>query len=308
MARKRKGDPIHGWLIIDKPEGISSAKAVAIVRRTTNAAKVGHGGTLDPMATGVLPIALGEATKTVSWVMDGSKEYEFTVLFGSATNTDDAEGEVTETCEHLPTDAEIEAALPAFRGVIEQTPPAYSAIKVDGQRSYALARKGEAVALAPRRVEVPEFRLVGRDGEASARFVARTGKGTYIRALARDLARAAGSCGHLTRLRRTRVGPFAADAAIQLETLENLGHSAALPRHLLAVETALDDIPALALTQAEARKLHHGQAVAALPVLEREGSDPVSAGDIVAALSDQKLVALAEIKGGEIRPVRVFNF
>ena len=308
MARKRKGTPIHGWLIIDKPHGMTSARVVAAVRRITGAAKVGHAGTLDPMATGVLPIALGEATKTVAWIMDGSKEYAFTVRFGQATNTDDADGTVTQTSDHLPADDEIAAALPGFRGEITQVPPAYSAIKIEGRRAYALARAGEDPKMQPRRVEVMDFQLLGRPDPAHADFIAQTGKGTYIRALARDLALTLGTCGHLTRLRRTRVGPFAEKAAITLETLEKLGHSAALQEHLLAVETALDDIPAMALTQAEARKLQQGQAIAALPVLAREGSDPISQGDTVVLFSDHKPVALAEIKGGEIRPVRVFNF
>ena len=307
MARRKKGTPIHGWLIIDKPMGLSSAQAVAAVRRITGAAKVGHGGTLDPMATGVLPVALGEATKTVSWVMDGTKDYAFRVRFGEATTTDDAEGEVAETSAQRPTDAEIEAALGRFRGTIEQTPPAYSAIKIDGRRAYALARAGEAPEMTSRRVDVAAFSLVSRPDADHADFIASTGKGTYIRALARDLAISLGTFGHLTRLRRTRVGPFHEKAAISLETLEVLGHSAALQEHLLAVETALDDIPALALTQAEAKRLHQGQALAAPAVLEREGSDPVPHGHVVAALADQKLIALAEIVGGEIRPVRVFN-
>lgn len=307
MARKRKGIPIHGWLVIDKPLGMSSAQVVGAVRRLTGAAKVGHAGTLDPLATGILPIALGEATKTVSWIMDGTKDYAFTVCFGAATTTDDAEGEVTETSEGRPSNEAIEAALEGFRGAITQVPPAFSAIKIAGKRAYALARAGAAPEMASRAVMVEAFSLENRPDPDTADFTARTGKGTYIRALARDLAVAVGTVGHVATLRRTRVGPFDQQAAISLETLEELGHSAALQEHLLGVETALDDIPALALTQAEARKLQQGQAVAALPVLEREGSDRVSQGDVVSALFDQKLIALVEIKGGEIRPVRVFN-
>ena len=311
MARKRKGIPIHGWLVIDKPTGMTSARVVAAVRRITTAQKVGHAGTLDPMATGILPIALGEATKTVPWIMDSSKEYAFTVRLGEATTTDDAEGEVVETSPHRPNDDEITAALGAFRGQITQVPPTYSAIKIDGQRAYALARAGEAPEMQSRQVQVMDFRLVARPGPDQAEFTAQTGKGTYIRALARDLAVSLGTLGHLTQLRRTRVGPFAEAAAISLETLEELGHSAALQEHLLAVETALDDIPAMALTQAEARKLQLGQAIAALPLLAREGSDPISPDvseeNVVALFSDQKLIALAKIQGGAFRPVRVFN-
>ena len=208
MGRRRTGTPIHGWLIIDKPLGRSSAQVVAAVRRITGAAKAGHGGTLDPLATGVLPIALGEATKTVSYVMDGSKAYRFTLRFGEARTTDDREGAVTETSPARPTDAEIRAVLPRFTGLIEQVPPAFSALKVDGVRAYRLARAEEAVALAPRQVRIDRLELIARPDADTAEFLVRSGKGAYMRSLARDIARALGTVGHVAALRRTAVGPF----------------------------------------------------------------------------------------------------
>lgn len=306
MARRR-GIPIHGWLIVDKPAGMTSADVVARVRRLTNAAKIGHGGTLDPMATGVLPLALGEATKTVAYAMDGAKMYRFTVRWGAATTTDDAEGEVTETSDARPDEAAILAALPAFVGTIEQVPPAYSAVKVDGRRAYDLARADKEVVLAPRNVRIDEFRLTRVVDADSAEFEVRSGKGTYMRALARDLARALGTVGHIAALRRTAVGPFRETDAISLDKLGALGHSAPLFERLLPVETALDDIPALALTEAEGANLRHGRPVPALPVMTRSSPANISQGAIVCAMAGGKPVALARIQGAEICPLRVLN-
>ena len=307
MARKRRGQPVHGWLVLDKPLGVSSAKAVAIVRRVFDAEKAGHGGTLDPLASGILPIALGEATKTVAWAMAARKTYRFIVRWGEARETDDAEGAITATSDHRPSRGEIEAALPAFTGAIQQRPPAYSALKVAGERAYDLARGGEAVDLAPRTVEVATLTLLGTPDPDHAEFEAEVGKGTYIRALGRDLALELGTFGHLSALRRTRVGPFNEDRAISLDKLTSLGHSPPPFEHLLPVETALDDIPALALTEAEAARLRCGQAVLPLRPTDRAFMLELGNGQRIRATCGTKLVALAEIADGALRPVRVLN-
>ncbi|MBC7954215.1 MAG: tRNA pseudouridine(55) synthase TruB, partial [Rhodospirillaceae bacterium] len=256
MARKRKGIPIDGWLAIDKPVGIGSTQVVAAVRRITGAAKVGHGGTLDPLASGILPIALGEATKTVAYVMDGAKTYQWRVRWGQSTTTDDMEGAVCATSDVRPTTEQILAALPAFLGDIQQVPPAYSAIMVNGERAYDLARAGETVELKSRIVRIDGFRLVGQPDADHADFEVNCGKGTYIRSLARDLALALGTVGHIVILRRTACGPFNEGNSIPLDKFRESGQGPALRSHLLPVETALDDIPALALSEAEARRLH----------------------------------------------------
>ncbi|MDH5748489.1 MAG: tRNA pseudouridine(55) synthase TruB [Rhodospirillales bacterium] len=307
MGRKRRGKPINGWIIIDKPAGITSNAVVGRVRRLTGAAKVGHGGTLDPLATGVLPLALGEATKTVSYAMDGTKVYDFTLRWGEARATDDAEGEVTATSEVRPARDAIEAALAGFIGNIEQVPPEYSAVKVDGQRAYDLARKAQPVELKPRTIRIDDFQLVGTPDPDHAIFRVTSGKGAYMRGLARDLALALGTVGHVAALRRLKVGPFEETSAISLDKLETLGHSAPLEDLLLPVETALDDIPALALTGAEARCLRLGQPIPALPVANRTSLQGIGQDDILIAMTEGKPVALARIRGGEIRPVRVLN-
>lgn len=307
MARKRKGIPIDGWLAIDKPLGIGSTQVVAAVRRITNAAKVGHGGTLDPLASGILPIALGEATKTVAYVMDGAKTYHFQVRWGEATGTDDKEGAVTETSPARPTREQIEAALPAFTGAIEQVPPAYSAIKVDGERAYDLARAGETVDLKARIVQIKAFRLLSLPDADHADFEVECGKGTYVRSLGRDLARALGTCGHISVLRRVACGPFNETNAIPLDKFAEFGQGPALRSYLLPVETALDDIPALALTEAEARRLHAGQV---LPLSRLELAAPVGPSDpeqVFRAMQGERLVALARIDDGLVRSVRVMN-
>jgi len=307
MARKRRGRPLHGWVIIDKPLGMSSSAVVGKVKRLLDAEKAGHGGTLDPLATGILPIALGEATKTMNYVMDGHKAYRFTVRWGEATKTDDGEGEIIEISKCRPTDDEISAILGDFTGPIEQIPPAYSAIKVNGKRAYALARADEEVKLPERRVFIEDLKLVRRLDADHAEFEVVCGKGTYVRALGRDMARRLGTVGHIRTLRRTAVGPFSESCAISLDYLENLGHIAPDSEPILPIETVLDDIPALALSEEEARKLKHGQAISILPVLSRTPKIDISQGDTVSAMSKGRLVALAEIKGGEIRPFRVMN-
>ena len=307
MGRKRRGRPIHGWIVIDKPVGMTSAAVVGAVRRITGAAKVGHGGTLDPQATGVLPIALGEATKTVGWVMEGIKVYRFTVRWGEATTTDDADGEVTETNPARPDRDAIEAALARFTGEIDQVPPDYSAVKVGGKRAYALARAEKPLSLEPRPVIIHRFEVIAVSDADHTEFEAVAGKGAYMRSLARDLGRALGTVAHVVSLRRAAVGRFTEDAAISLDKLADVGHSAALQDYLLPIETALDDIPALALTEAEARRLQHGQAVPVLPVANRSPLKNIDQGAVVCAMAEGKPVALARINGGEIRPMRVLN-
>ena len=306
MARK-DGRAIHGWLVLDKPPGLSSSQAVGAVRRLLGAAKAGQGGTLDPLATGVLPIALGEATKTVAWAMAGRKTYRFTLRWGEARDTDDAAGRLVAASPARPARGAIEAALAGFTGTIRQRPPAFSALKVEGERAYALAREGAQVELAPRPVEVESLRLVGEPDRDHAEFVAVVGKGTYIRALARDLGEALGTLAHITALRRLAVGPFRAEDAISLDNLAALGHSAAASGHLLPIETALDDIPALALSEEEAHRLRCGQTVTPLRPSDRARIDQLGDGATVRATTGGKLVAVAEIVAGGIRPVRVLN-
>jgi tRNA pseudouridine55 synthase len=301
MGRRRKGLPISGWIVLDKPLGLSSSQAVGAVRRALGAAKAGHAGTLDPLASGVLPIALGEATKTVAFAMDGRKTYRFTVRWGEARSTDDREGEVTATSPVRPDEAAIAAALPRFSGTILQRPPSYSAIKVEGERAYKLARADAPPLLAARPVEVEALRLTSVPDADHAEFEAVVGKGTYVRALARDLAEALGTVGHVAALRRTAVGRLTEARAIPLDKLTSLGHRAAASEHLLPVATVLDDIPALAVTEAEAERLRHGQAIE----LARRDLAPEAA--TVCAMCGDALVALAQITAGSLRPVRVLN-
>lgn len=309
MARRRRGRPVNGWVVVDKPEGITSAHVVAKVRRTLDAAKAGHAGTLDPLATGILPIALGEATKTVAYVMDRTKDYTFTVCWGEARDTDDSEGEVVETSLHRPDAEAIRAALPSFTGEIDQVPPDFSAIKVNGQRSYDLARANQPVALVARPVLVEAFTLDSVPDADHAVFRVRCGKGAYVRSLARDLARHLGTCGHVTAIRRTRVGPFSEDQAISLDNLEALSHIAPPFERLLPVETALDGIPALALTVHQAEHLRHGRAVriagaGGRPVVDVAVHDD---GQILCAMSEGRAVAIVRLEGVELQPVRVLN-
>lgn len=308
MGRRRAGRAaINGWLIVDKPKGVTSAAVVAAVRRASGASKAGHGGTLDPLATGVLPIAFGEATKTVSNVMNGMKVYRFTVRWGEARDTDDAEGKLTGGSDARPTAAEIRAILPRFTGEIDQVPPTYSAVKIDGQRAYALARAEVAVVLEPRRVLIERIQLLDVPDRNHALFEVVSGKGAYMRSLARDLASALGTLGHIAALRRTMVGPFTEADAIPLDKVQALGHSGALAERLLPVKAALADIPALDLTEAEARRLQRGQTVAVLPVVRRLPEKIVSKDAVFCAMAADRPVALVQIKGGEIRALRVLN-
>jgi tRNA pseudouridine55 synthase len=307
VARKRRGRAINGWLIIDKPAGMTSARVVGKVRHLLDAAKAGHAGSLDPLATGVLPIALGEATKTVSYVMDGAKAYRFTVRWGESRDTDDADGAVTGTSDERPDEAEIRAALAAFQGEIIQVPPVYSAIKVDGKRAYALARADEAPELEARTVRIDRFELADLPDPDHASFLVECGKGTYMRGLARDLAASLGTLGHVTQLRRVAVGPFMEKHAISLENLAALGHSAAQSDCLHPVETALDDIPALAMTESEAGRLRRGQPVPVLRTANRERIRDLADGCVLCALTDGRLVAFTRLEGNQVFPVRVLN-
>ncbi|MGQ3071914.1 MAG: tRNA pseudouridine(55) synthase TruB [Ferrovibrionaceae bacterium] len=295
--RKKKGLKLDGWLIIDKPPGLTSAHVVAKVKRMTQAAKIGHAGTLDPLATGILPLALGEATKTVSYAMDGAKTYRFTVRWGEGRDSDDSEGAVTQTSDARPDRAAIEAALPGFRGDIMQVPPVYSALKVDGERAYDLARRGEAPVLEARPIRIDRFDLIDMPDADHAVFEVDCGKGSYIRALARDLGAGLGCYGHIVALRRTRVGPFREEQAFSLEKLGELWENPPSSDTLLPVETALDDIPALAVTGPQADRLRSGQEIR---VIHRDDG-------ISRVMNAGTLVALAEIEDGCVRPVRVFN-
>jgi tRNA pseudouridine55 synthase len=308
----RKGNPVHGWVILDKPEGLSSSRAVGIVRHVFSAAKAGHGGTLDPLATGILPIALGEATKTVSFAMHGAKSYSFTLSFGMQTTTDDREGSAVATSDVRPARDEIAAILPRFIGSIEQRPPIFSAIKIDGARAYDIARKAVAdgldtlpeLALRPVEIDRLELQYVTDD---SATFLVACGKGTYIRSLARDIALALGSAGHVSRLRRLSVGPFSEADSISLAFLEELKHSSAAFEHLKPVTSALDDIPALPVSAGEAAKLRHGQTLPALgPSAVARFAEVATIGTGVAMSGDDP-VALVTVKSGQLQPLRVFN-
>lgn len=305
MSRRRRGRPLNGWLAIDKPLGITSAQVVAIARRVLDAQKVGHGGTLDPLASGILPLAFGEATKTVSYVMDGSKTYDFTIRWGESRTTDDQEGEVTATCDVRPTRDAILAALPAFLGDISQVPPIYSAVKVDGRRAYDLARNDQDVTLTPRVVQIRSFDLMDQPSPDEARFRVVAGKGTYIRSLARDLSLSLGTCGHVLALRRLKCGPFWEGNAISLDVLQALGQDAGALR-LLPIEAALDDIPVVPLVEDEARRLSQGQALSLPAMVDRLPVPLPCEGETLQALSDGRLVALVKVTDGALRSLRVF--
>jgi tRNA pseudouridine55 synthase len=298
---------IHGWLAVDKPAGLTSTRVVGAVKRLLGAAKAGHAGTLDPMATGVLPIALGEATKTVQYVMDGLKSYRFTVRWGEARTTDDCDGDVVASSPVRPEAAAIDAVLPRFIGEIEQVPPRFSAVKIDGRRAYELARAEAPVELQPRRVWIERLEPVEWPDRDHTVFEVDCGKGAYMRALARDLAVTLGTFGHLAALRRTAVGPFHEASAITLDKLEALVHSAGHHVPLLPVEAALDDIPALVLTGIEANRLRSGQPVSLLRRSDLARTAGLCDGMAVCATSGGKAVAITRYQAGQIRPVRVLN-
>jgi tRNA pseudouridine55 synthase len=309
MARRKKGNPVNGWVILDKPIGITSTQAVSIVRRLFNAQKAGHAGTLDPLASGILPIALGEATKTVPFAVNGEKAYRFTVRWGEETNTDDAEGSITRTSERRPTRGEINDLLPRFVGEVMQVPPQFSAIKVDGERAYALARDGEDVILHARPVMIETLDLVGLTDDSTAVFEAQCGKGTYVRSIARDMGRELGCLGHVIDLRRTRVGNFSEDRSVRLDDLRDAADKDATGEPgidfwslLKPIEVALDDIAALAVSADDAQRLRNGQSI-----LIRGRDAPIMSGPAYAIAKGQ-LVAIGELQRGELHPTRVFNF
>ena len=304
--RRRDKRDVHGWVVLDKPVGMTSTHAVSVIKRLFSAKGAGHAGTLDPLASGCLPIALGEATKTVPFVMDGRKAYQFTVKWGEERDTDDAEGRVVAASDERPDLAAVEALLPRFIGAISQVPPRYSAIKIQGERAYDLARDGEEPDLQPRTVEIHRLEIIAAPGPDETVFEAECGKGTYVRAIARDLGRLLGCFGHVSALRRTRVAGFRNQDMIPLDQLEGLCDRAAageasLADALMPVETALDDIPALAISRADAARLQRGQAV-----LLRGRDAPIFRGTVYVTVSGQ-LIALAEVDRGEIVPKRVFN-
>ncbi|MEM6857364.1 MAG: tRNA pseudouridine(55) synthase TruB [Pseudomonadota bacterium] len=328
MSSSKKPAP-HGWIILDKPRGLRSTQAVGAVKRVLREGgyakkKVGHGGTLDPLAEGVLPIALGEATKLAGRMLDASKVYEFTIQFGEETDTLDAESTIIDRSDAIPTRAEVEAVLPQFTGPIQQVPPAYSALKVDGQRAYDLARAGEAVELKTRAVTIHQLsirhaelvsasivdpdlhdssggwtlkRAQGDEGLSSLTLIAHVSKGTYIRSLARDIARAVGTVGHVTYLRRRKAGPFTETHAISLDKLNEIANGAQLSDLLLPLEAGLDDIPALPLTQTDAQALRQGRIVSGMP----------QSSGLYCAMLETVPVALVEIMDGTAKVVRGFN-
>jgi len=303
---KRDKRDVHGWVVLDKPVGMTSTHAVSVIKRLFSARRCGHAGTLDPLASGALPIAMGEATKTVPFVMDGRKLYRFTVRWGEERDTADAEGRVIAQSEQRPSAEAINAVLPNYIGTIQQVPPRYSAIKIEGERAYDLARDGETVELQPRPVEIKRLEVVEIPDADHAVLEAECGKGTYVRSLARDIGRALGCYGHVSQLRRTAVGPFSPETMILLEDLEALCHRAAtgegsLADALMPVETALDDIPALAISRQDAGRLARGQSV-----LLRGRDAPNFRGTVSVNVAGQ-LLALAELDHGEIVPKRVFN-
>lgn len=304
--RKPRGRPLDGWLIVDKPQGLTSTDVVNRVRRWFDAQKAGHGGTLDPLATGLLPIAFGAATKTVPYIMDGTKLYRFTLRIGQARDTDDADGQVTATSDIRPTDEQLRAALPAFTGDIMQVPPVFSAIKVAGERAYDMAREGRAPVLEARPARVDRFELVERPDAETAIFEVQSGKGVYMRSLARDLAIACGTVGHVAALRRMRVGPFTEAQAIMLDKLQRAEDTPPTsPDFLLPVVTALADIPALALTEAEAFGLKNGQAISLVDLMGRIPRAANPDGGLARAMAGTRVLGLCRLEDGWLKPERL---
>jgi len=315
MGRRKKGVDVHGWLVLDKPEDFTSTDAVSVVRRLFNANKAGHAGTLDPLASGILPIALGEATKTVPWLMEAEKSYSFTIRWGVSTDSQDREGKITGESTVRPTPEAVAEALKGFLGEIEQVPPQFSAVKVDGERAYDLARDGQTVELKARQVVLHEAALVETPDADHSVITVRSGKGFYIRALVRDLAHKLGAEGHVSRLRRTAVGGFTESMAVGLDELKELVHKAAAFEALRPVETALADIPAVAVNGEDAFKLRQGRPIVLLPhVIEdlKARFRPrtiagVDASRAAFAVFGGSAVALGDVRAGKFSPTRVFH-
>jgi len=315
--RKKKGRPVSGWVILDKPKGLGSTEAVSKVKWLFHAEKAGHAGTLDPLASGLLPIALGEATKTVPYVMEGTKIYRFTVAWGEERSTDDLEGEVTQTSSHRPTETEIKALLPQYTGVILQIPPQFSAIKIDGSRAYDLARSGEKVEIPAREVEIDVLELVGTTPQGHAVFEIECGKGTYVRSLARDMGRDLGCYGHIAELRRIEVAPFREDHFVTLAALEEAcpprtephGHDDPLPRrdfskldaHLIETGAALECLPQYPISDPQAARIRRGNAI-----ILRSGSTSVE-GEEACVTYKGKVLAIGYVEQGAFHPKRVFS-
>jgi tRNA pseudouridine55 synthase len=310
---RRKGNLINGWINLDKPEGLTSTQALGAVKRILKPAKAGHAGTLDPLATGILPIALGEATKIIPYAQDAEKTYSFTVHWGEERDTNDAEGEITNTADKRPAPDEITKIIPEFTGGnIKQVPPSFSAVKIQGERAYDLAREGHEVELKEREVFIRSLELL-ENGKDSASFKMTCGKGTYVRSLARDMGQRLGTFGYISSLRREAVGPFNENNAISLDILEKMSECARLEEALLPLQTVLDDIPALALKDQEASKLKNGQKLVFISApdmkrLENAGMEVIAGSDYTAlGLLDGKPVAMVNVTGAEVKPVRIFN-
>lgn len=306
--RNRKGDHISGWVNLDKPLNMTSTQAVGKIRRLLNAQKVGHAGTLDPLATGVLPIALGEATKTIAYAQDANKTYQFTVTWGEQRNTDDAEGDIIAQSDKRPTQDEIEDQLPNFIGQIEQTPPQFSAIKINGERAYDLARDGEKVDIKTRIVEIESLVILNHKNNKTT-FETECGKGTYIRSIARDLGLNLGCYGYVSMLKRTKVGIFTTESAISLDKLETLDYKSARSEALLPLQTVLDDIPALVLTAEETAGLCNGRALSFVskPDFQRLTDAQIQDNEVALAVFQNTPIALVQREKANIKPVRVFN-
>jgi tRNA pseudouridine55 synthase len=301
--RQKKGRPVSGWLVLDKPVGIGSTECVSLVKRLFRAAKVGHAGTLDPLASGMLPIALGEATKTVPYIMDGLKTYRFIVGWGTETNTDDLEGSVTRSSTERPDRDAIQAALEHYVGEIEQVPPSFSAVKINGERAYKLARAGDEPEIAPRIIYIDRLEMRRCSSKDETEFECRCGKGTYVRAIARDIGRELGCFGHVGSLRRIGVGPFIEDDLVLLAELEELaGNIEALDALLLPTGAALDELPEISVSTAQANRLRAGNSV----VLR--GRDAIGFAPEAVCVSGDELVAIGAIERGEFQPRRVFRF
>lgn len=312
MARIKKGNKVDGWVNLHKPSGMTSNQALGIVKRALKPQKAGHAGTLDPLASGILPIALGEATKTVPYVQDSYKVYNFEVTWGEQRTTDDAEGTAISTSDKRPSREEIEALLPLFIGDVEQTPPQFSAIKIDGDRAYDLARAGETVDIKSRLVYIEELEITAHEADKTS-LRCLCGKGTYVRAIGRDLGLQLGCFGYISRLERASVGPFTLENSISLDFFMDSEHNPNPEQALLPLTTALDDIPVLALREQEAARLKNGNSIAfySKPDLDRMTDAGIEWNDkepvTVLATYDKRPIALVDVIGPELHPIRIFN-
>ena len=291
---------LNGWIILDKPKGMTSTKVGSLVKRILGVKKIGHAGTLDPFATGVLPLAIGEATKTMPYVMGTQKKYQFQITWGEETDTQDLEGTITAASSHRPTKADIESILPRFTGFVDQIPPDYSAVKVKGERAYTLARQGQSLCLPKRTVSIEKIALLSMDSPQHATFEVTCGPGTYVRSLGQDMARSLGTVGHLSQLRRTKVGKFTEKTIISLEKFEEIVHNSNRQSVLVSIGAVLDDIPAVSVSQDSKKRIYQGQPIS--------GGHPLEDGAMVTVLFDSIVIAIGFYKQGLIYPKRVFNY